>query len=257
MAPRVSILGTRVTAAAFDEALAWLDDAISTRRATFMNASTVYSVMLAFEDPAYRAEVDRAGYVMADGMPLVWSLRLLGHQAERVNGVDFMLAFCDRFRHRRHYLFGGAPGQPDLVSAELRRRFEGIQIVGGRATPRRPVPREETLAAIEQIRGLGAEVVWTGMGTPAQDLWMAENVDRVGVPLVGVGGAFDVLAGWVRPAPMWMQRNGLQWLFRLSQEPRRMWRRYLVYNPLFIWHFSLQLLGVRVYTDEAPRQPAR
>jgi N-acetylglucosaminyldiphosphoundecaprenol N-acetyl-beta-D-mannosaminyltransferase len=232
----VDLLGARVTASSFEGALRYLEGAVAERRGAFVSNANVYSVMLARDDLAYRKLLAQAGFVLADGMPVVWSLRLLGHPAERVHGDDFMLACCGRQRAWRHFLLGGASGQASRVGAELRRRFPGISIVGVHATPERPVPVAKSEEIANQILAARADLVWVGMGTPVQDEWMAAHAERLGVPLVGVGSAFDVLAGRTRAAPGWMKRSGLQWLFRLAQEPRRLGPRYLYYNPRFIWH---------------------
>ena len=244
-APRLSVLGTRVTASSLEYALAWLASAVDRRVATYVSATNVYSVMLGWREPAFRELVNRAGYAMADSMPIVWALRLLGAAAERVHGDELFFEFCERHPQRRHYLVGGAAGQPESVVAELRRRYPRIEVVGWRATPQRPVPASETRAILAEILQRRAEVVWVGMGTPAQDEWMASVVEQAGVPMLGVGSSFDLLAGRTRPAPGWMQRAGLQWLFRLALEPRRLWRRYLFNNPMFIGLFALQLLRRR------------
>jgi N-acetylglucosaminyldiphosphoundecaprenol N-acetyl-beta-D-mannosaminyltransferase len=240
---RSSVLGTQVTPSTFDEAIAWLDEAVRAGRGTFMSPANAYSVMLGREKSEYRDQVNRAGYVMADGMSVVWALRLLGASAERVHGDDLFLAYCERFPKRRHFLLGGAEGQPERVAAFLRAKTPALEIAGCRATPRRPIPNDENQRILESIRAARAELVWVGMGTPAQDEWMAANAGEVKVPMVGVGSAFDLLAGNTRAAPKWMKENGLQWLFRLAQEPRRLGRRYLVYNPLFVWHVGRQVVA--------------
>lgn len=239
---RVNMLGAHVDASSFEAALAELDRCVRERRATYFSNANVYSVMLAHDDPAQRARLERAGYVMADGMPVVWLLRALGHHAERVHGDDFMLAFLQRFAGARHFLLGGAPGQTERVAAELRRRFPGLTLAGMRSTPVRPVPEAETRAILSSLAQAEPDLIWVGMGTPEQDRWMAENVQAAGVPMVGVGSAFDLLAGNTRAAPEWMKRSGLQWLHRLAQEPRRLGKRYLYYNPRFVWH-ALRLLA--------------
>ncbi|HLE28913.1 MAG TPA: WecB/TagA/CpsF family glycosyltransferase [Anaerolineales bacterium] len=245
--PRVNIVGTHITAASFEVAVSWLAEAVMARRAVFVSPATAYSVMLGRERPDYRAHVNQAAYVITDGMPLVWAVHWLGYTVDRVHGDDLMLACCERFPHWRHFLLGGASGQPEKVAGELRRRYPAIRICGHYATPVRPVPEAETANIIKAIYDTEAEVVWVGMGTPTQDDWMAVNVPAVKVPLIGVGSVFDMLAGRTRPAPEWMKRSGLQWLFRWMQEPRRLTRRYLLYNPLFIWHFLLQYVRVKHY----------
>lgn len=242
---RVSILGTQVTATTFEGALSWLAARVTARRPVYLCPANVYSVMLGRDDPAYRELVNGAGLVMADGMPLVWGLRRLGHRAERVHGDDLFFAACARFPRWRHFLLGGAAGQAEQVAAELSRRYPDLVLAGLRSTPRRPLPTAETAAVVEAIRASASDIVWVGMGTPHQDRFMAAQAEILGVPLVGVGSAFDLLAGRTRPAPGWVKRGGLQWLFRLVQEPRRLTGRYLRYNPRFLWHFTRQLAGER------------
>lgn len=239
--PRVDILGTRVTASGFHEAVAALAGCVARGEPSVFCAANVYSVMLGRRDGAYRTLVNAASYVMADGMPLVWGARRLGYAAERVHGDDLLLACADRHREWKAFLLGGAPGQPEAVADELRARFPGIAIVGTRPTPVRPLPRSEREQTLAQIDASGAEVVWVGMGTPAQDVWMADTREEVGVPQVGVGSAFDLLSGRTRPTPAWMKEAGLQWVHRLAQEPRRLAGRYAVNNALFVWRFGQQL----------------
>ena len=240
--PRVDLFGVGVHATSFEAALEHLHACVERREATFFCNANVYSCMLAQDDAAHRAHMRRAGYVMADGMPIVWLLRWLGYAADRVHGDDFMLAWCQHFPGARHYLLGGAPGQTERVAAELQRRFPGIAIVGMHTTAVRPVPVEESRVIADDVRATRPDVIWVGMGTPHQDQWMADNVEALSVPMVGVGSAFDVLAGHTRAAPAWMKRSGLQWLFRLAQEPRRLGKRYVYYNTRFLWQVAGLLL---------------
>lgn len=241
--PRVDVLGTRVSAATFVGAQDALAELVDRGEAAYVSPSTAYSLVLGLDDPAYRARVNAAAIVTADGMPVVWALRRLGQpQAERVHNDDLGLACCARFRHWRHYLVGGRDGQPEQVAAALRARFPGIDIVGMAATPQRPLPDETTAHIVADIAATGAQVVWVGMGTPAQDDWMHAVVAHVKAPMVGVGSLFDLLAGRTRAAPEWVKRSGLQWLFRLLQEPRRLARRYIVCNTRFVWSLTLQFM---------------
>ena len=241
--PRAEILGTGVSASSFEEALSALAACVRSREPAVFSAANVYSVMLARSDPALSRAVNTASYVMADGMPLVWMARRLGYRAERVHGDDLLLAACVRHRRWRHFFLGGAPGQPDAVATALSHRFPGLIVAGARATPARPLPESETEAVIMTLKERDVDVIWVGMGTPSQDLWMAANRERVGRPMVGVGSAFNLLSGRTRPAPRWMKRSGLQWLHRLGQEPLRLGRRYLVYNSLFVWHAARIVLA--------------
>jgi N-acetylglucosaminyldiphosphoundecaprenol N-acetyl-beta-D-mannosaminyltransferase len=250
---RADCLGTRVSALSFDGAQQALAALVERGGGACVSPATVYSVMLGVDDPAYRLTVNAAAMVTADGMPLVWLQRRLGWaQAERVHNDDLWFACCARYPGWRHFLVGGRDGQPEVVAAALARRYPGIQVVGLHPTPQRPVPARTTRDIVARIREARPDIVWVGLGTPAQDWWMRSVADEVGVPLVGVGSAFDLLAGRTRPAPEWMKRQGLQWLFRLAQEPRRLGWRYLHYNSRFI-AAVLRRRGPR--TDRGPVAP--
>ena len=233
--PRVDLLGTRVTVSNEEEMVRTLAAQVERRTGVYVSPVNAYSATLAWDDPRYRAVLNGACAVTADGMSVVWALRTLGFAAGRVHNDDLFLAFCARYRHLKHFLVGGREGQPAEVGEELKRRFPGLTIVGQAATPVRPVPRQQTDAIVEAIHASGADIVWVGLGTPAQDTWMAEAAERAGVPMVGVGSAFDLLAGHTRPAPEWMKQSGLQWLFRLVQEPQRLLFRYVYYNSRFLF----------------------
>jgi N-acetylglucosaminyldiphosphoundecaprenol N-acetyl-beta-D-mannosaminyltransferase len=244
--PQANVLGTVLTTATFEAALNYLAEAVEARRPVVMSAATVYSVMIGHSDPTFQARVNRAEFVMTDGMPLVWAARMLGHrEAERIHGDDFMMACCKRFPEWRLFLLGGLEGQPERAAEELKQRFPGVNIVGCHATPVRPVPPDENARIIEHIHQSDADMIWVGMGTPAQDVWMADNCKAAGRPMTGVGSAFDLLIGRKSPPPEWIKRIGLQWAFRLIEEPRRLARRYIIYNPLFMLNFGLQLLGLK------------
>jgi N-acetylglucosaminyldiphosphoundecaprenol N-acetyl-beta-D-mannosaminyltransferase len=239
--PRVSLLGTMVSASTFAAAQDFLEALVDRGVGGYICHANAFSVTMAHDDPRYRELLNRSSYLAADGMSAVWAVRCLGAPADRVHGDDFFLACCERFVGWRHFFVGGRTGQPEAAAEETRRRFPGISIVGTHATPTRPVSAAETEAILEDIRSTRASVVWVGMGTPLQDEWMAANALRAGVPMVGVGSLFDLLTGRTRAAPDWMKRLGLQWLFRLQQEPRRLAFRYLYYNPRFVLAFAGQL----------------
>jgi N-acetylglucosaminyldiphosphoundecaprenol N-acetyl-beta-D-mannosaminyltransferase len=191
-----------------------------------------------------------ATLAVPDGQPLVWALRLLGHKrAKRVYGPDLMERYCARAAAGGTpiYLYGGRSKDAlALLSQNLRERFPGLRIAGGWSPPFRPLSEEERERVIVEIDGSGAKVVWVGTGQPKQELWMSEMRARLAAPLlVGVGAAFDFHAGIVSQAPGWMQRNGLEWLYRLSREPRRLWRRYASQNPRFVVAFVCQYLNER------------
>jgi N-acetylglucosaminyldiphosphoundecaprenol N-acetyl-beta-D-mannosaminyltransferase len=235
----------------YDEVVDWMERMVAADARGYVTAAAVNLVMSAREDPDALAATLGATLAVPDGVPLVWALRALGHpRATRVYGPDLMARFCARAARSGTpmYLYGGrTPEALELLETRLRERFPGLRIVGGFSPPfRDPTPEEEedTIAAIDAS---GAAVVWVGTGQPKQEKWMLRMRPRLAAPLlVGVGAAFDFHAGLVSQAPGWMQRNGLEWLYRLSREPKRLWRRYARYNPLFMVGFARQYLRHRL-----------
>jgi N-acetylglucosaminyldiphosphoundecaprenol N-acetyl-beta-D-mannosaminyltransferase len=215
-----------------------------------VTAAAVNLVMSAQEEPATMDAVLAATLAVPDGQPLVWALRALGHpSATRIYGPDLMAEFCARAAREQIpiYLYGGkTPEALLLLEQRLSERFPGLPIAGGYSPPFRPLSEIEEEQVISRIDSSGAAVVWVGTGQPKQELWMAAMRPRLAAPvLVGVGAAFDFHAGLLGQAPPWMQRNGLEWSYRLAREPRRLWRRYARYNPLFIVGFARQYAAHR------------
>ena len=248
---RVNVLGVGVTPTNMPRALATIRDWVERRERQYVCVTPVHGVMECQRDEKLRAIYNRAGMVTPDGMPLVWLSRLSGRQGvDRVYGPDLMLACCEESVNRgyRHYLYGGGPGVADLLAERLARRFPGLIISGAWCPPFRPLSASEQLGVISRINAARPDIVWVGLGTPKQERSMAEFRESLQAPvLIAVGAAFDFHAGLKPQAPRWMQRNGLEWLFRLLTEPRRLWRRYLVYNPLFLWGVLMQSLRFRRY----------
>lgn len=250
-APRRSVLGIHITAFALPTAVREMQAAIAEGRRAYASTCPVYTLMQGHERPEVRAALNGADWVTPDGMPVVWALRRLGAAAVgRVYGPDLMLALSAVSAQRGYAQFylGGAPGVADDLARTLPQRYAGLPVAGCYAPPFRPLTPAEDDALVALINASGATVVWVGLGSPKQDLWMARFRPRLHAPLlVGVGAAFDFFTGRQRQAPQWMQRVGLEWLFRLSSQPGRLWRRYLIYNPKFVWHLGLQLAGLRRY----------
>jgi N-acetylglucosaminyldiphosphoundecaprenol N-acetyl-beta-D-mannosaminyltransferase len=252
-APRpdtAGVLGVDLALTDYERTMDWMDGVVQTREKAYLSAAAVHLVMVAQEDEDTRLAARDATLIVPDGQPLVWALRALGHQASRVYGPDLMAKYCERSATTgvKMYLYGGR-NQGALVelALRLRRRFPGLQIVGGYSPPFRPLTEDEQDWVVEDINRSGADVVWVGIGQPKQEIWMREYRDRLDAPmLVGVGAAFDFHAGLVPQAPAWMQATGLEWAFRLAQEPRRLWRRYVRYNPRFVAGFARQYLRARV-----------
>lgn len=237
---RATVISTPVSVGTFQGTVEDLALLVHRRRAAYVSSANAFSVCLARSDARHRENLQGAAIVTPDGMSVVWALRALGHRVERVHNDDLFFACCRAYPRWRHFLVGGREGQPEAVAAELRQRFPGIRIVGLHPTPVRPVPPDETAAILDGIREARPDVVWVAQGTPAQDDWMRAVHRLAGVPMVGVGSLFDLLAGRTRPAPEWVKQAGLQWAFRLAQEPRRLAGRYLLYNPLFVLSFARQ-----------------
>jgi N-acetylglucosaminyldiphosphoundecaprenol N-acetyl-beta-D-mannosaminyltransferase len=247
---KVPILGIPLALTDYDRTMDWIDEMVSVRRRGYVSAAAVHLVMVSQEDAETRDAVLGCSLAVPDGQPLVWAMRSLGHDASRVYGPELMARYCERSAETgtRMYLYGGRnQGALVQLALNLRQRYPGVKIVGGYSPPFRALIDEERDRVIDDINGCGADVVWVGIGQPKQEQWMADFRDRLETPvLVGVGAAFDFHAGLVPQAPDWMQHMGLEWLFRLAHEPRRLWRRYLRYNPRFISGFARQYLRSRL-----------
>jgi N-acetylglucosaminyldiphosphoundecaprenol N-acetyl-beta-D-mannosaminyltransferase len=239
------VLGVPLAISDYEEVLDWMQATIAADGRAYLTAAAVNLVMSAREQPETLRAVLEATLAVPDGMPLVWALRALGHaRATRVYGPDLMLGFCARAARAGTpmYLYGGRDAAAlALLQERLRERFPGLRIAGGQAPPFRALTPAEEEAAVADIDGSGAQVVWVGIGQPKQERWMQAMRPRLRAPLlVGVGAAFDFHAGLVPQAPAWMQRSGLEWSYRLAREPRRLWRRYARYNPRFVAQFARQ-----------------
>lgn len=231
------IFGVRVTAQPYEEAVERLLTTARDGERLRAHFCTVDTLVQAERDPALRAVFKSASMVATDGVPLVWVARRRGTRgAERVCGPDVMLTLCDRGRSLglRHYFLGGRPGVPEALAARLSQRFPGLEVVGTMSPPFRPLTVNEDQVLIDRINSAAPHVLWIGLGSPKQEFWAAEHEAALEVPLLlPVGAAFDFHSGRLRRAPQWMQRMGLEWLFRLASDPRRLWSRYTVTNARF------------------------
>jgi N-acetylglucosaminyldiphosphoundecaprenol N-acetyl-beta-D-mannosaminyltransferase len=226
-------------------------DARGRQHLGYLCCATAYNLNLARTDVALRQAYNRSFLTTPDGMPLVWLGRAHGHrEVTRVYGPDLMLAVCNAGRARglTHYFYGGNEG----VAAELREKLAalipGLAVVGTFTPPFRDLTGAEFATLQADIAAKRPDVVWVGLSTPKQEKFMAAHATTLDAGLlIGVGAAFDFLSGRVPQAPRWMQRSGLEWLHRLATEPRRLWKRYLVHNPMFVFRTMLQLVKVRRY----------
>jgi len=198
----------------------------------------VHGVMESRDDPELAGIHNRSGLTTPDGMPMVWAGRKAGvPYMQRVYGPDLMLALCRLSAERgwTHYFYGGRPGLPELLGQRLQQRFPGLAVVGTYSPPFRALTEQEMAEVISQINLRKPDLVWIGLSTPKQERWMAAAIGRINAPvLLGVGAAFDIHAGTLPQAPRLMQRTGLEWLYRLLREPRRLSKRYLRNNPRFV-----------------------
>ncbi len=250
----VNILGVAINAITMPQAITQISRWIENRTQVYVSVCTVHTVMECQRGEQVRQAINNANLATPDGMPLVWLGRWrTPYEVDRVYGPDLMLALCEYLSDRgcTHYFYGGAAGTPELLAKTLQQRFPELRVVGTYSPPFRPLTSAEDQQIIQQINDIAPDVVWVGLGTPKQDLWMATHRDALTAPvLIGVGAAFDFHTGRISQAPSWMQRRGLEWLFRLWQEPKRLWYRYLVYNPLFVLLIIAQILGLKRYTIE-------
>ncbi len=236
---RVDVLGVSVSAIDLPEAVDRIAGWIGQRSQNYVCVTGVHGVMESQRDEDLRRIHNASGMTTPDGMPMVWA----GHWAgaswmRRVYGPDMMLAVCERASEMgwRSFFYGGREGVPELLAERLAQRFPGLRVAGTYSPPFRELTPEEDAALIDRINASHADLVWVGLSTPKQERWMAAHVGRLEAPvLLGVGAAFDIHAGTLAQAPRWMQRNGLEWLYRLFREPRRLWRRYLSTIPRFLF----------------------
>ncbi len=239
------IAGTRVDASNYDETVSIICDWSLKRESRYVCVSTVHMVMEGHDNPEYQRIVNNADLVTSDGMPLVWGLRLLGAKhAQRVYGPDLTPLVCEKAADLgiRVGFYGSTTPVLSAMIANLKNRYPTLQVVYQHSPPFRKLTAAETAQEVRDIEESGAQIIFVGLGCPKQEEWMASRRDRINGVMVGVGAAFDFLAGTKSQAPDWMQSAGLEWVFRLATEPRRLWHRYLYNNPRFTGLFLLQLV---------------
>jgi N-acetylglucosaminyldiphosphoundecaprenol N-acetyl-beta-D-mannosaminyltransferase len=249
MPSRVNVLGVGVNGVDIYDALRQSDCLIRSKGTGYICVSDVHSVMEGFRDPELRKILNSSFMTAPDGMPLVWIGRLRGRQdMSRVYGPDFLLAMCrlSIARKYRNFFYGGGPGIAERLSTRLKERFPGLDVVGIYTPPFRPLSDGEEQELARLVSATKPDIFWVGLGSPKQERFMARYCGRLSCNLmVGVGAAFDFHSGAIKEAPRWLHKTGLQWLYRLTQEPRRLWQRYLTCVPSFLWNSTLQMAGFR------------
>jgi N-acetylglucosaminyldiphosphoundecaprenol N-acetyl-beta-D-mannosaminyltransferase len=248
--PEFKVLGARVHAVQIPEAVNWMERTIRSGFAgRYLAATGMHGITEALHDPAFRNVLNQADLVVPDGMPLVWLGRYNGFPLKRrVYGPELMEAFCRETGPKfRHFFYGGAPGVPEQLGKVMKERY-GIQVAGTWSPPYRKLTEHEEEHLRQMVAAAAPDVLWVGLSTPKQERWMFAHRESLRVPLLmGVGAAFDFHTGRVKQAPRWMQENGLEWFYRLTQEPKRLWRRYILNGSEFVWHVALEMAGFRKY----------
>ena len=248
---RARILGVSVSATNMERALAQVAAAIEDHRKGYICATGVHGIMESQNNPELAKILNGALLNLPDGRPTMWVGRLQNLSGmQQVTGPDFMLAVAAMSvgRGYTHFFYGGAPGVAELLKQELTVRFPGLMVIGTYTPPFRPLMEKEEEDLQTMVATLRPDVFWVGLSTPKQELFMAKYLHRLDTTLmVGVGAAFDLHTHRIKDAPDWIKKSGMQWLHRLCQEPRRLWKRYLINNPKFIYRILLQFAGVTKY----------
>lgn len=253
-----AILGVLVDAVDYAAAVDKVMACARSQRSMAVSALAVHGVMSGVLDATLRYRLNHLDLVVPDGQPVRWALNCLYHTRlpERVYGPSLMLRVCERAAQEglAIYLFGSRAPVLESLCHNLKQRIPNLVVAGSRPSLFRQVSVEEKQALVETIRSSGASLTFVGLGCPKQETWIYEYRDDLSMPLLGVGAAFDFHAGTLPQAPAWMQRAGLEWLFRLAHEPRRLWKRYIPLNPLFMALFALQATGIKRF-DPADATP--
>ncbi|HWQ33502.1 MAG TPA: WecB/TagA/CpsF family glycosyltransferase [Blastocatellia bacterium] len=236
------VLGVRIAALDYGRAVRAIEKFIRDGRTHYVTLTNVHAVTESQSDPALRTALNSADLALPDGMPIAWA----GKLPDRVCGPDLMLKFITETAGcgYRHFFYGGAEGVAAELAARLKKLCPQLIVAGTYCPPFRPLSKAEEAELAAMVNDK-VDVLWVGLGCPKQEKWMlAHRHLRVGV-MLGVGAAFDFHTGRIERAPRWMQRTGLEWLFRLTQDPRRLWRRYLKTNTLFLLLWLCQQLNLR------------
>jgi len=255
-----NVLGVRIDAVDYAAAVERIVEAAEARRPLAVSALAVHGVMTGVLDPAHRYRLNRFDLLVPDGQPVRWALNWL-HRAglgDRVYGPTLMLRVCERAAAERLpvYLYGGTAELLAALRARLVGRFPALAVAGARASQFRRLSEAERDEAVEAIRASGAALTFVGLGCPRQEVWAFEMRQALSMPVIAVGAAFNFHAGLLPQAPRWLQSRGLEWLFRFLQEPRRLWRRYLLLNPIYLGLLFMQFTGMH-RLDSRPTPPPR
>jgi len=244
----IAVIGAPIDLIDWKGAIARISQWAQTHQSAYVCICNVHSVVTAQQDAAFAKVVQHADMATPDGAPVAWMLRRLGasHQ-QRINGPDLMWRYCEHAAQTGEsiYLYGSTQETLSTLRTKLLEKYPTLMIAGDCSPPFRPLTAEESQQIVERINASGAGTVWVSLGCPKQELWMASMRGRINAVMIGVGAAFDYHAGTIKRAPLWMQRNGLEWLHRLFSEPRRLWKRYFSTNSRFLLAATMQLIRGR------------
>lgn len=257
-APTYDLLGVEISILTIPDAVRRILDAVEQGRKGYVCVTGMHGIMEARDDASFQHLLNHSFLCTPDGMPTVWIGQAKGHTMDRVYGPDLMLAVLKATQHKpiRHFFYGGAPGVADNLKRIVEKRFPGIQITGTFCPPFRPLNNTEKSELLKRVERSGADIFWVGLSTPKQERFMAEYLPQLPVKIMlGVGAAFDFHTGRIKQAPRWMMRAGLEWLFRLLTEPRRLWRRYCFLVPRFGALLLLDALGLVSHHSDDPETP--
>ncbi|HPH06128.1 MAG TPA: WecB/TagA/CpsF family glycosyltransferase [Methylotenera sp.] len=245
-----SILGSHIDALEWGDAISTICTWAKNRESRYVAICNVHSVVTALQEPQHKQVINSADMATCDGMPITWMLRKLGFpQQQRINGPDLMWKYCEKAEKsgQKVFFYGSTDENLVLLKTRLLVAFPALQIAGMYSPPFRDLTVDEDAEVVKRLNDSGAGVVFVGLGCPRQELWMQLHRGKINAVMIGVGAAFNYHAGTIQRAPLWMQNAGLEWLHRLAADPRRLWKRYLVTNTLFIFAATAQLLGLKKF----------
>ena len=246
---RIRLVGIPIDDLSFEEALDRMEEMIQKRRPAGQALTLNVDVMVKLRrDPQFRAVAERSPLVLADGMPILWAVRFLGRPIRaRICGTDLVPALSRRAAEKGYsvYFFGGKPGAAEEAAFRLGKRYPGLRVAGISVPPFGfEADPSQNARFIQEVKRAAPNILFVALGAPRQEKWLDAHLAELGIPLcLGVGGTFEIVAGLRARAPVWLQWIGLEWVWRLLQEPARLWRRYLVENPVFFWWVLLEKLG--------------
>lgn len=258
MIPSKKILSTKINLATYNSVVDYTIINAKQGNRKFITASAVHLIMESHDQPSVRKALDKANIITPDGVPLVWSLNLLGAKNQRrVYGPELMLRICLAASHEGIPvgLYGGMANHMNALKNNLYKNSQHLKINYANSPPFRLPTKEEEQKTIEEINKSGVKILFVGLGCPKQELWCSNNLGKIDAVLVSVGAAFDFHSGRVKQAPSWVQTIGMEWVFRLIMEPSRLWKRYLKHNPRFLVLVAKQILLYKLNTVKSHHEP--